>query len=262
MGDWKRHLPIVALITSVIGIALFDINVIAHGALDHDEIEHAHVAWLMSLGHLPYRDFNQNHMPATWLSTAQLFDGETHTIMPLLTARALCCLAFVVAAAIGLWMLQATDPQTSASERWLFMAVAMLLMVFVQFFRLRPDPFMTLATTGAVACCCRLLEAPRRWACIFGVSMGIAAMFSTKIVAFCLLVPIFSVTYAVERQALATVNLEFVGVGWIPRRCVPRVGVAQPPSVVGETFCTRQSTITPHWSLLPDAFFCWLSPQP
>ena len=48
---------------------------VTHRALDLDEFEHAHAAWSVSRGLLPYRDFFEHHPPAFYLLSAPLF-GE------------------------------------------------------------------------------------------------------------------------------------------------------------------------------------------
>jgi hypothetical protein len=46
---------------------------VTHRALDLDEFEHAHAAWSVSRGLLPYRDFFEHHPPAFYLLSAPLF---------------------------------------------------------------------------------------------------------------------------------------------------------------------------------------------
>src|SRR5262249_4054839 len=35
-------------------------------SFNHDEIEHLHAAWLISIGQLPFRDFLEHHHPTLW----------------------------------------------------------------------------------------------------------------------------------------------------------------------------------------------------
>jgi len=46
---------------------------IAHRALDLDEFEHAHAAWSVAQGLLPYRDFFEHHPPGLYFAIAPLF---------------------------------------------------------------------------------------------------------------------------------------------------------------------------------------------
>ena len=39
---------------------------------DYDEISHAHMAWLVSVGEKPYRDFAANHFPFFWIAMSPL----------------------------------------------------------------------------------------------------------------------------------------------------------------------------------------------
>src|SRR6266852_4451301 len=41
-------------------------------AYDHDEIEHLHASWLISVGQLPYRDFLEQHHPTLWFLAAPI----------------------------------------------------------------------------------------------------------------------------------------------------------------------------------------------
>ena len=56
---------------------------VTHRALDLDEFEHAHAAWSVSHGLLPYRDFFEHHPPAIYLLSAPLFgDPAVATSVP------------------------------------------------------------------------------------------------------------------------------------------------------------------------------------
>jgi len=39
---------------------------------NYDEVSHAHMAWLLSVGEVPYRDFTVNHFPFFWIPVAAL----------------------------------------------------------------------------------------------------------------------------------------------------------------------------------------------
>src|SRR5581483_8704209 len=39
---------------------------------NYDEISHAHMAWLVSIGEIPYQDFGANHFPFFWITLSPL----------------------------------------------------------------------------------------------------------------------------------------------------------------------------------------------
>jgi hypothetical protein len=62
---------------------------VTHRALDLDEFEHAHAAWSVSHGLLPYRDFFEHHPPAFYLLAAPLFGDPAVATNVAAAARAL-----------------------------------------------------------------------------------------------------------------------------------------------------------------------------
>jgi 4-amino-4-deoxy-L-arabinose transferase-like glycosyltransferase len=79
---------------------------LAHRALDLDEYEHAHAAWSVARGLLPYRDFFEHHPPAAYLLFARLFASPAiatdapAAIRALMLARAAMWLTTLVSFAI------------------------------------------------------------------------------------------------------------------------------------------------------------------
>jgi hypothetical protein len=72
-------------------------------ALDHDEVEHLHAAWLVSQGDLPYRDFGENHNPVLWYALAPLLpatDSPRDAVRAGRAAMAACSLLSLVLAAL------------------------------------------------------------------------------------------------------------------------------------------------------------------
>jgi len=60
---------------------------------NYDEFSHAHLAWLVSVGEVPYRDFAANHLPFFWILLApliRLLPQEPGTLL-VLRAVALAC---------------------------------------------------------------------------------------------------------------------------------------------------------------------------
>ena len=79
---------------------------VTHRALDLDEFEHAHAAWSVSRGLVPYRDFFEHHSPGIYFFSAPLFaDAKAATdpaaaIGALTRARAVMWMMTILSAAI------------------------------------------------------------------------------------------------------------------------------------------------------------------
>src|SRR5579883_3635271 len=56
-------------------------------ALDYDEAQHLHVAWLLSRGQLPFRDFQESHSPLLSQLLRVLQPSATTGELPLLDVR-------------------------------------------------------------------------------------------------------------------------------------------------------------------------------
>jgi len=59
------------LISGLIGLIVL-VRLIFVRAYDYDEISHAHMAWLVSIGEKPYQDFAANHFPFFWIIMSPL----------------------------------------------------------------------------------------------------------------------------------------------------------------------------------------------
>jgi hypothetical protein len=61
----QKKFPLVTVLWAALAVLL-----LVHAYFsqyNHDEIEHLHSAWLMSIGQLPFRDFLEQHHPTIWL---------------------------------------------------------------------------------------------------------------------------------------------------------------------------------------------------
>ena len=193
--------PTAILAAVVIGLFAFDVAAIVTADFDHDEVEHAHVAWMMSQGATPYRDFNQNHLPAVWAINAAWFGSAPPTVGTLIATRVACGVIFLCSLVIGYWILKRALPSLGVPETLLYLSLALGCVVWLQSFRLRPDPLMAFLVTASIACACQLLKAPIRWSLASGLMLGLAASCSTKMVAFCLLIPILSLGHAARQRS-------------------------------------------------------------
>ena len=67
-GDTRWHADCVFLLVAIAGLLLARIPVIPVEIFDPDEFEHAHAAWSVWRGLLPYRDFFEHHTPWYYLA--------------------------------------------------------------------------------------------------------------------------------------------------------------------------------------------------
>jgi hypothetical protein len=72
-GDASWPAADVFLLVAIAGLLLARIAIIPGRVFDPDELEHAHAAWSVSRGLLPYRDFFEHHTPWYYLALSPFF---------------------------------------------------------------------------------------------------------------------------------------------------------------------------------------------
>jgi len=185
-----------ALWLGVVALLLARVPVLPHRRFDPDEFEHAHAAWSLFRGMLPYRDFFEHHTPwyyyalrplFHWFAVDASFDGGSHF---LLATRVLSLLATVASLAVVVamgerWMRETQDQAAVAP------LAALLLVsqpVFLQkTLEARPDVPALLLFVGALGLLVRGLTDARqqgpvrmRWFVAAGLCQGGAVMFTQK----------------------------------------------------------------------------------
>ncbi len=105
---------------------------------NHDEFEHIHSAWLISIGKLPYADFYQNHNPLFWYTLLPFLGlfGETTT-----TPIVLRVVMFILTLGI-VYQTYRLAREATGSWETAFYAVLLLLpvLIFIQkSVEIRPD---------------------------------------------------------------------------------------------------------------------------
>lgn len=171
-------------------------------AIDADEIEHAHVAWAMNQGLMPYRDLHQNHLPTLWIAAAPIANRLPESADSLIALRGLSLLALASIYAVGLLALRDV---LGSLNRWQTMALLLTLLGMTpdcELYRFRPDPWMALFSALAVWFAIRLGRGPGRYAFLCGVSLGVAASFSPKMAPLCLLIPVVCVEECLRQRSL------------------------------------------------------------
>ncbi|MGE3520798.1 MAG: hypothetical protein AB7J63_17790 [Vicinamibacterales bacterium] len=160
-------------------IAAMLVRFVLYAPFGHDEIEHAHVAWRLLQGDLPYADFHQNHAPAVWWVGAAALTVLPHTANAVLALRCLAFGTFLVSMALGWRLLRQLAPDVSATIYPLALIGMLCLSYRLEWFRFRPDPFMSLLVTLALVVITGGVT--HRRAAATGVLLAVAASFSPKV---------------------------------------------------------------------------------
>ena len=167
-------------------------GIVAHwlvSNIDSDEVEHVHVAWALNQGIMPYRDIHQNHLPTLWIVVAPALRRLPETAQTVLALRGMSILAIFGIYFIGLSVLREI---IGPLNRYHALSLSLLLLSIVpitELYRFRPDPWMAFFSALAILAAVRLKRSPQRYAFWCGLSLGIAAAFTTKMAPLCLLIP-------------------------------------------------------------------------
>jgi len=162
---------------------------VTHRALDLDEFEHAHAAWSVSRGLLPYRDFFEHHPPAFYLLSAPLFrDPAVATSAP--TAIRALTLARVAMWGITVLCVAAVYRMCVLVRSRLAGALAVLLLATSSQFlepmlEFRPDVPAVLCLLAAIWCVIAAGDRDRSGSgdvrlFAAGVAFGAALLFTQK----------------------------------------------------------------------------------
>jgi hypothetical protein len=146
---------------------------------DHDEVEHLHAAWLLSIGRRPFVDFFEQHHPTLWLLLSPLAARIASPQRLIFTARLLdlACLMGVLGAIARLS--RRLFPTVSAAwPLWLLGASFMFVRKSIE---VRPDPLMNLFVYLALVQWIGFLVDPRRRrAAAAGIGFGAAIVVLQK----------------------------------------------------------------------------------
>ena len=112
------------------------VGIAVNGAIDPDESQHLHVAWLVSEGHVPYRDFWEHHLPFFHYAIAPLTAWLTDRAEVYFAARSV--MAILAAAAVVLtWRLARRLSADGAT--WAALVLVFLPQFAVTSIETRPD---------------------------------------------------------------------------------------------------------------------------
>jgi hypothetical protein len=184
---------------------------------NHDEIEHLHAAWLMSVGQRPYADFLEQHHPTLWIFFRPLV-AQFSSPRPLVFVARLYDLAVLAAL---LWTLQRLIRRlVPDAAPW---AVLLLLGSYIfahNMLLFRPDPTMNALFYGGLYQWARFLDErkPAR-AAAAGLLFGLAVAVLQKALVVCGLVGLSAVAlsgWTRDRRSLLVGMLAALGAALLP----------------------------------------------
>src|SRR5262245_12592129 len=167
----RRLAPGILVATLVLAVVL-RVGVVANRHIDPDESQHLHVAWLLSRGQVPYRDFWEHHLPFFHYAMAPLTAGLVERPEVYFAARAV--MATLAAAAVWLTWLLARRLSAHGAV-W-----AVVILVFLPQFaetstETRPDVPALVAYLAGLVALVRWRDTDRaRWLRTAGVWQGVA----------------------------------------------------------------------------------------
>jgi len=193
-------LAVLALIVTVLGLLFIRFAFLV--GVDHDEVEHAHVAFRILSGELPYRDFYQNHWPAYWLVVTRFVQSFPFSMQAILASRVVGLVALTACWLLGLRLLQQIPGGRTRLTVLVYTAAVIVLAAVFEFYVARPDPLMALfATAGLCLIPARgAVRSPQ--ALGLGILFGLAISVSSKVIPMTLVVPLLITFQAVTIRSL------------------------------------------------------------
>jgi 4-amino-4-deoxy-L-arabinose transferase-like glycosyltransferase len=190
---------------------------------DPDELEHAHVAWSITQGHVPYRDFFEMHTPLFHYLLAGFFTlvgtggGGEQGLHALFAARMLTWGISLGIIALTFVLARRLRDTTTA-----WVAVVLLTSSIVMALRaieIRPDGLSTVLWLGAlVAFHSALVADGRRSGPRFGLTgvlFGLGVMTSQKVLFGGPAIALVAAWYAVDSRFGSDVRDRVIRLGWI-----------------------------------------------
>ncbi len=196
-GKWQRFFFVFCMILLIV---LYTAGMLFGRDVKHDEIEHAHSAWLISQGELPYIDFFQHHSPLFWILLAPVFKlpwVDAHICLSIRIAALLLSTLAVIAVcffSIRIW-----------GRRFSWIIFGILLcghFLTVELNILRPD----LLANGLIFSALILMTGRENPAASFGtgILMGLTLALSLKYLPLLVIFPVFLILQKTRFRVLLT----------------------------------------------------------
>ena len=175
-GLWRLAWS-VPIFVALLGLAAGTrIGLAINGAIDPDESEHLHAAWLVSAGLVPYRDFWDHHAPLFFYAMAPLTRWLTDNPSVYLVGRALMLVAAAATLALLYRLARRLGPVAAGATT---LAFVFLPRIVEKTTEVRPDGPALAAWLAAVLCVVRWRER-RRGLWMAGLWLGLAVALNLK----------------------------------------------------------------------------------
>ncbi len=193
-------LMVLTLLVALLGLLFIRFAFLA--GVDHDEVEHAHVAFRILSGELPYRDFYQNHWPAYWLVATRFVQSFPFSMQAILAGRAVSLTALAGCWLLGLRLLQQIPGGRTRLTVLVYTAAVFVLAPIFECQVARPDPLMALLATAGL-CLVPAHGAVRSSQALgLGILFGLAVSVSSKVIPITLVVPLLITFQAANTRSL------------------------------------------------------------
>lgn len=177
--DMRRLAP--GVLAALVALAVvLRLGVILNRRIDPDESQHLHVAWLISQGQVPYRDFWEHHLPFFYYLMAPLTASLTDRPEVYFAARLLMTLA-AAGAVVLTWRL--ARRLSAQGAVWTVLVLLFLPQFAETSTETRPDVLALVAHLASLIALVRWREeGAARWLWAAGAGQGAAVALSLKAV--------------------------------------------------------------------------------
>ena len=129
----------------------------------NDEVEHAHVTWVLNQGIMPYEGIHQNHAPLLWMISAPIMAWLPKSAATMVALRGMSLLALVGIYLTGLFVLREILGPIDRIRALVMLLLTLAVLPDFELYRYRPDPLMALFAALAILAAVRLRRAPVKY---------------------------------------------------------------------------------------------------
>ncbi len=184
-----------------------------HSAANHDEVEHMHAAWMVSIGERPFADFFEQHPPVYWYLISPVAGATDNPQLFAFVARLfdLACLAGMLV--VFHRLVKRIEPD--AAGPWPVLLLFGAYIFTRNMMVVRPDPLMALLAFAGLDAWFAYLDEPRlARAALAGVLFGAATAVLQKAgVMMALVVAAAAITFCMHRERRRALALGIVTMG-------------------------------------------------
>jgi hypothetical protein len=174
----------VILFAGLLGLTIL-IRLVFSRSYNYDELQHAHLTWLVSVGEVPYRDFADNHFPFLWILMSPLIRVLPESPMTLIVLRGLSLLLNAVfIGVLGALICLDQEPKQMVWAATFFGLVVFSPLAMHYLIEFRPDPLANVLLFSALAWLRLRGLTNTPTAFVSGFCIGVAVLVNTKCALF------------------------------------------------------------------------------